>query len=197
MFTWSLRQQVESNKTPRFLGGSILGAMGESPIPLHFLWTQLNIHHRKWSLCQCPWHTQHRCLYQTSEAHKAPVQVIFMQVFPGTSCMKLLGEGFQAWDETEGGFRQKPWRTPTFTLNTSPRLQPKYTLLLAFSYKLCMSSTSHSSMPSLRRAHQMTCHVTWWNAFSRWTKAMYSVLLNEYIKDGKYCFPITILVLRC
>ena len=53
------------------------------------------------------------------------------------------------------------------------------TMLLAFSYKLCMSSTSHSSMPSLQRAHQMTCYGTWWNAFSRWTKAMYSVLLNE------------------
>ena len=88
------------------------------------------------------------------------------------------------------GVQAKAWRT----LNTSLRLQPKHTLLLAFSYKLCMSSTSHSSMPSLRRAHQMTCQGTWWNAFPRWTKAMFSVLLNEYIKDGNYCFPITILV---
>ena len=32
LFIWSLRQQVESNKTPRFLGGSVLGAMGESPM---------------------------------------------------------------------------------------------------------------------------------------------------------------------
>ena len=30
--TWSLRLHVESNKTPRFLGGSLLGVMRESPI---------------------------------------------------------------------------------------------------------------------------------------------------------------------
>ena len=44
MFTWSLRQQVESNKTPRFLGGSILGAMGESPMLIN-LFTNIYMCH--------------------------------------------------------------------------------------------------------------------------------------------------------
>ena len=73
------------------------------------------------------------------------------------------------------GLKQEPWWMPTFTLNSSLRLQPTCTLLLAFAYMLCMSRASHSSMPSLPRAHQMTRLGTRSNAFFRSTKAMYSV----------------------
>ena len=62
------------------------------------------------------------------------------------------------------GLKQEPLWTPTFTLNCSLRLQPTRTLLLAFSYMLCMSRTSRSSMPSLGRAHQMARLGTQWNA---------------------------------
>ena len=73
------------------------------------------------------------------------------------------------------GLKQDPWWTPSFTLNSSLRLQPAHTLLLFFSYMLCMSRTSHSSTSNLWRAHQMTRLGTWSNAFSRSTKAKYSV----------------------
>ena len=36
--TWSLRLHVESNKTPRFLGGSLLGVMRESPMFMPICW---------------------------------------------------------------------------------------------------------------------------------------------------------------
>ena len=36
--TWSLRLHVESNKTPRFLGGSLLGVMRESPVFVTIFW---------------------------------------------------------------------------------------------------------------------------------------------------------------
>ena len=36
--TWSLRLHVESNKTPRFLGGSLLGVMTESPMFMPICW---------------------------------------------------------------------------------------------------------------------------------------------------------------
>ena len=74
------------------------------------------------------------------------------------------------------GLKQEPWWAPTVMLNSSLRLQPTRTLLLEFSYMLCMSYTSHSSMPSLRRDHQITCLGRPLNAFSRLTKVMYSVL---------------------
>ena len=77
------------------------------------------------------------------------------------------------------GLRQEPWWTPTFTLNSSRMLQPTHSLLLAFSYMLCMSCTSYSLMPSLRRVHQITRLGTRSNAFSRSTQAMYSVLLTS------------------
>ena len=51
--------------------------------------------------------------------------------------------------------RQKAWWTPTFTLNSSLRLQSTRTLLLAFSYMFCMRRTGHSFIPSLQRAHQV------------------------------------------
>ena len=47
-----------------------------------------------------------------------------------------------------GGLRQEPWWTPTFTLNASLRLHPTDTLLLAFSYMLCVSCRSQSWTPS-------------------------------------------------
>ena len=61
--------------------------------------------------------------------------------------------------------RQEPWWTPTFTLNCSLGLHPTCTLLLAFSYMLCMSHTSYSSMTRLWRAHQMTIWVHNWMPF--------------------------------
>ena len=36
--TWSLRLHVESNKTPRFLGGSLMGVMRESPMFMPICW---------------------------------------------------------------------------------------------------------------------------------------------------------------
>ena len=42
--TWSLRLHVESNKTPRFLGGSLLGVMRELPMfimPICWFWLVL------------------------------------------------------------------------------------------------------------------------------------------------------------
>ena len=36
--TWSLRLHVETNKTSRFLGGSLLGVMTESPMFMHMRW---------------------------------------------------------------------------------------------------------------------------------------------------------------
>ena len=41
--TWSLRLHVESNKTPKFLGGSLLGVMRESPMfmPICWFWLEL------------------------------------------------------------------------------------------------------------------------------------------------------------
>ena len=39
--TWSLRLHVESNKTPRFLGGSLLGVMRESPMFMSICWCWL------------------------------------------------------------------------------------------------------------------------------------------------------------
>ena len=52
--------------------------------------------------------------------------------------------------------RQEPWWTLAFTLSPSLRLQPTQTLLVVFSYILCMSRTSHCSIASLRRGHQTT-----------------------------------------
>ena len=54
------------------------------------------------------------------------------------------------------------------------------TLLLEFSYMLCMRPACHSLMPSLRRAHKMTRLGTQSKAFFRSTKAMYSVLLTTW-----------------
>ena len=59
-------------------------------------------------------------------------------------------------------------------MNSSPRLQPTCTLPVAFSYMLCMSRTSHLSMPEPTRWHvwvnngmplphqHMSCTVTYW-----------------------------------
>ena len=71
--------------------------------------------------------------------------------------------------------RQEPCWTPTFTLNSSFRLQPICNWILAFSYILCMRPTSHSSLPSLQTAHQITHLGTQLNAFSRSRKAMYGI----------------------
>ena len=67
------------------------------------------------------------------------------------------------------GLRQEPWWTLTFTLNFLLGLHPARTLLLAFSYMLCMSCTRYSSALSSRRAHQMTRLGAWSDAFSRST----------------------------
>ena len=56
-------------------------------------------------------------------------------------------------------------RGPTATLNTSLRLQSTCTLLLALSYMICMSCTSHSSTQNWRRAHKMTRLGTWSKVF--------------------------------
>ena len=84
------------------------------------------------------------------------------------------------------GLKQKLWWTPTFSLNSSLRSQPTHTLHLAFSYMLCKRCTSHSSMPSLRRAHQMARLGTRSNALPRSTMAMWCLakapsLLGTYM----------------
>ena len=69
----------------------------------------------------------------------------------------MFSQGHPVWNSwgkasrtmmNSSGVRQEPCWTPTFTLNSSLWLQPTHTLLLAFSYMLCMSRTSHSSMSS-------------------------------------------------
>ena len=84
------------------------------------------------------------------------------------------------------GLKQKLWWTPTFSLNSSRKLQLTYTLHLAFSYMLCMCRTSHSSTPSLRRAHQMARLGTRSNVLPRSTLAMWCLakapsLLGTYM----------------
>ena len=92
------------------------------------------------------------------------------------------------------GLRQEPWWTPTFALNSSLRLQPKRTLLLVFFCMLCMRCTSQSSMLSMQRAHQITLLGTRSSAFSRSTKAMYSVLLMTWnfpcTVNSRYLAPV-------
>ena len=92
----------------------------------------------------------------TSEAHRAPVQI---------------SVPFK-------DFKQKPWWTPRFTLNSSLRLLPARTLFLAFSYMLCMSRTSHSSTPSLPRNLQMTRLGTQSNAFFQIDKGYVQCLID-------------------
>ena len=92
----------------------------------------------------------------TSEAHRAPVQI----------------------PVPFKDFKQKPWWTPRFTLNSSLRLLPARTLFLAFSYMLCMSRTSHSSTPSLPRTLQMTRLGAQSNAFFQMDKGYVQCLID-------------------
>ena len=85
------------------------------------------------------------------------------------------------------GLRQKPWRIPIFTLNSSLRLQPTRNILLAFSYMLYTNHTRHSSTSSLRWAYQMTRLDTRSIAFSKSTKAMYSVLMTPLSFSCSWC----------
>ena len=75
------------------------------------------------------------------------------------------------------GLRTEPWWTPTPTPNSSLYPSPTLTLLLTSLYMDWTRRTSHSSIPSLRIAHQMTSRGTRSNAFSRSTKVMSSGLL--------------------
>ena len=75
------------------------------------------------------------------------------------------------------GLSTDPWWTPTFTSNSSLYPSPTRTRLRAFAYIPCTSRTIHSSTPSFLSAHQMTFRGTRSNAFSRFTKAMLSLLL--------------------
>ena len=70
------------------------------------------------------------------------------------------------------GLRTEPWWTPTPTPNSSLYPSPTLTLLLTSLYIDWTRRTNHSSIPSLRIAHQMTFRGTRSNAFSRSTKAM-------------------------
>ena len=69
------------------------------------------------------------------------------------------------------GLRTEPWWTPTPTPNSSLYPSPTLTLLLTSLYMDWTRCTNHSSIPSLRIAHQMTSRGTRSNAFSRSTKA--------------------------
>ena len=69
------------------------------------------------------------------------------------------------------GLRTEPWWTPTPTPNSSLYPSPTLTLLLTSLYMDWTRRTNHSSIPSLRIAHQMTSRGTRSNAFSRSTKA--------------------------
>ena len=75
------------------------------------------------------------------------------------------------------GLSTDPWWTPTFTSNSSLYPSPTRTPLRAFAYIPCTSRTIHSSTPSFLSAHQMTFRGTQSNVFSRFTKAMQSLLL--------------------
>ena len=79
------------------------------------------------------WLPKDQLLLQFLQPFSDDNQVTSIQVFWGTSCKKLLGEGFRDHGEQQD-FRQEPWWTPTSALNSSLRFQPTRTLLLAFSY---------------------------------------------------------------
>ena len=69
------------------------------------------------------------------------------------------------------GLRTEPWWTPTPTPNSSLYPSPTLTLLLTSLYMDWTRRTSHSSIPSLHIAYQMTSCGTRSNAFSG-SKAM-------------------------
>ena len=92
-----------------------------------------------------------------------------------------LGRGIQEpWWTVEGSGRSLG-EYPLSHLTLHSGCKPTRTLLLASSYMLCISCTSHSSKPILRRAHQTTYLGTRSNAFSISTKTMYSVLYKLYV----------------
>ena len=121
-----------------------------------------------------------KCQYQ----NQCKIIINYIQGFPGTSCMKTLARRLpEPW--AVGGSSKSLGEHPLshWTLHSGCK---QHAICFWFSYMLCMSRTSHSSMLSLWRA-QITCLGTWSNAFSRLTKAMYSVLLTAWNISCNWC----------
>ena len=98
-------------------------------------------------------------------------KVIGIEVLPGDPEQNLRDKASSTMMKSSG-LTTEPWRTPTFTSNSSLYPSPTRTRLRALAYIPCTSRTIHSSIPSFLSAHQMTLRGTPSNAFFRSTKAM-------------------------
>ena len=93
------------------------------------------------------------------------------------------------------GLRTEPWWTPTPTPNSSLYPSPTLTLLLIPLYMDWTRRTSHSSVPSLRIAHQMTSRGTRsmegdaTYAYSVFSRHAYLTNKHNHLKNERLSYP--------